>query len=424
MDVDSTENTSDVIYISKGLHNVSEWPGVFNESNSLNSTDSIQPVKYYTVLYRTVGITLATIVLVAGIVGNSMVAIVVARTKTMRTPTNCYIVSLAISDILVLVACALPVMMELNLKVGQWILGKTGCNLVIYLQYLGVNASAMSITAFTIERYFGICHPMRAHAICTVKRAVKIIVFIWIFNVLYNSTWIFLTNVTIRRQSDNTTIESCEYTGKRSDYVYIYMVDLCLFYIIPLCLTCVLYGFIAYILCSGSIASSTAERLGHNGTNSQQHQSSPSTLRKNSTSNSRTQVVKMLVIVVGLFAILWLPYRVLVVYNSFAKETYMDPWFLMFCRTMVYINSAINPILYNAMSGKFRRAFKNLFVCGRKAGQGSFTEIPMNARTPPSSPDNRGKYRYTGNQTSKKTDEEEIALKLSSGRKTNHIDFV
>lgn len=72
----------------------------------------------------------------------------------------------------------------------------------------------------------------------------------------------------------------------------------------------------------------------------------------------------MLIVIFGVFAILWMPYRVMVVYNSFASTKYRDPWFLLFCRIMVYINSAINPILYNAMSVKFRRAFQNILCCG------------------------------------------------------------
>ncbi|CAN7941894.1 unnamed protein product [Ixodes hexagonus] len=75
----------------------------------------------------------------------------------------------------------------------------------------------------------------------------------------------------------------------------------------------------------------------------------------------------MLVVVVAVFATLWLPYRVLLVYNSFAQKRYMELWYLMFCKTMIFINSAINPILYNAMSIKFRRAFKRMLSCGAAA---------------------------------------------------------
>ena len=52
----------------------------------------------------------------------------------------------------------------------QWVWGSVGCTLMIYLQYLGIDASALSLTAFTVERYIAICHPMKAKSICTISR--------------------------------------------------------------------------------------------------------------------------------------------------------------------------------------------------------------------------------------------------------------
>ncbi|OQR75723.1 thyrotropin-releasing hormone receptor-like [Tropilaelaps mercedesae] len=73
----------------------------------------------------------------------------------------------------------------------------------------------------------------------------------------------------------------------------------------------------------------------------------------------------MLIVVVVLFATLWLPYRVLLVYNSFASKPYLELWYLMLCKTLIFVNSAINPVLYNAMSVKFRRAFRRTLSCGK-----------------------------------------------------------
>ena len=44
----------------------------------------------------------------------------------------------------------------------MWLWGSTGCSLMVYAQFLAMNASALSLTAFTIERYIAICHPMKA----------------------------------------------------------------------------------------------------------------------------------------------------------------------------------------------------------------------------------------------------------------------
>jgi len=85
-------------------------------------------------------------------------------------------------------------------------------------------------------------------------------------------------------------------------------------------------------------------------------------------SASSLQVTKMLAVVVILFALLWMPYRTLVLINSFVSTPYLDAWFLLFCRTCIYANSAINPVIYNAMSQKFRSAFRGLYSCQRLDG--------------------------------------------------------
>lgn len=80
------------------------------------------------------------------------------------------------------------------------------------------------------------------------------------------------------------------------------------------------------------------------------------------------QVTKMLAVVVVLFALLWMPYRTLVLINSFVSTPYLNAWFLLFCRTCIYANSAINPVIYNLMSQKFRSAFRQLYHCKRPEG--------------------------------------------------------
>lgn len=80
------------------------------------------------------------------------------------------------------------------------------------------------------------------------------------------------------------------------------------------------------------------------------------------------QVTKMLAVVVILFALLWMPYRTLVLINSFVSTPYLNAWFLLFCRTCIYANSAINPVIYNAMSQKFRSAFRVIYRCQRPKG--------------------------------------------------------
>lgn len=316
----------------------------------------------YSVDYKVVSILSVMLICGIGIVGNVMVILVVLTTKHMRTPTNCYLVSLAVADLMVLTAAGLPNITESLF--GQWVYGYAGCLSITYFQYLGINASSCSITAFTIERYIAICHPIKAQFLCTLSRAKKIIVFVWVFTSLYCVMWFYLSD-TKEIVYENVILTSCAYKVSRNMYLPIYFTDFALFYVVPLLLATVLYGLIARILILNPLPSDPMESrrnwkkessLGNKSVNSR---SSSST-----TAASRRQVTKMLAVVVILFALLWMPYRTLVVVNSFLKEAYLDTWFLLFCRLCIYMNSAINPIIYNAMSQKFRAAFQKLCHCG------------------------------------------------------------
>ncbi|KAI5098143.1 thyrotropin releasing hormone receptor 2 isoform X1, partial [Silurus meridionalis] len=317
--------------------------------------------------YKTVSVFLVVLVCGVGIVGNIMVVLVVLTTRHMRTPTNCYLVSLAVADLTVLVAAGLPNISESLM--ATWVYGQAGCLGITYLQYLGINVSSCSITAFTVERYIAICHPMRAHTVCTVSRAKRIIAGVWAFTCVYCMLWLFLVDIQVN--SDGRV--QCGYRVSRDLYLPIYLIDFTIFYVIPLLLAIVLYGLIARILYlnplshppdSGTITAPTLRRSCKEPADASKGGRQG---RPKSVTSSRKQVTKMLAVVVILFALLWMPYRTLVLINSFVSMPYLDAWFLLFCRTCIYANSAINPVVYNLMSQKFRSAFRGLYRCQQPA---------------------------------------------------------
>ena len=236
------------------------------QTSLLGNGSSLGPPSYYSIPYRIVGCFFVSLIFLVGLVGNMMVVIVVARTSSKHTPTNCYLVSLAVADVLVLISATLPTIYEFFLIIDQCIIGKVGCAIMVFLQYLGINASSLSITAFTIERYIAICHPIKSQTMCTVKRAKRIILSLWAFSIAYNSPWLGLTTTIKRQFSDGTTIEACTFKLQRSSYLTIYMADLVIFYICPLIMTCILYGLIARILFRSTIPSTPGKANGINST--------------------------------------------------------------------------------------------------------------------------------------------------------------
>lgn len=332
-----------------------------DDTGGTNSSfsDKEENPSYFSRDYRLVGTLFQGLILLVGVLGNLLVVMVVYRTRSMHSPTNCYLVSLAAADCVVLIASVPNEILSYYVIGSQWIWGPIGCAVFVFLQNLGINASSLSLTAFTVERYIAICHPMKAQSVCTVKRAKKIVGGVWAFAFCYSSPWLGLTITEPIHYKGFQTVERCAMKLSREEYLGYFFADIVVFYLVPLLISCVLYGLIARVLFNGHF-NKYPEVCRHDNQSS-----------VDPTKSSRVQVVKMLVVVVVIFATLWLPYRGMLVYNSFAtmhsKPSFMDLWFLMFAKTCVYINSAINPILYTAMSIKFRRAFQRILLCGRSS---------------------------------------------------------
>lgn len=121
------------------------------------------------------------LLLVTGCIGNMCTAIVIARPKNkyMHTATNYYLFSLAMSDFLFLIL-GLPQEMYQIWQRYPYAFGESFCIIRGYLSEASTYASILTISAFTVERYVAICHPLWAHTMSQLPRAITSIVIIWI----------------------------------------------------------------------------------------------------------------------------------------------------------------------------------------------------------------------------------------------------
>ena len=148
--------------------------------NASTTNDDVFEVRYHSLDYRLVGSILVALIFVVGLTGNALVVAVVVRVPEMRSPTNWYLVSLALADIVLLVSAPLPTLVEYHVVVDQWVFGAGACSAAVFAQYLGVNMSSLSMTAFTVERYVAICHPFTARVADYAGRARRVTVTLWI----------------------------------------------------------------------------------------------------------------------------------------------------------------------------------------------------------------------------------------------------
>ena len=113
MIVETVSNNSHVPYavVSDVPRNLEEITSAVNLSAALSNATLPMPA-YFTLSYRAVAFCLYAAIVLTGVLGNIMVILVVSKSISMHTPTNCYLVSLAFADICTLLASSLPNMVE------------------------------------------------------------------------------------------------------------------------------------------------------------------------------------------------------------------------------------------------------------------------------------------------------------------------
>ncbi|XP_065360056.1 thyrotropin-releasing hormone receptor-like [Calliphora vicina] len=212
---------------------------------------------------------------------------------------------------------------------------------------------------------------------------------------LYELPIILIATYRLEPYYDGTLVAVCFTSAEKFWSAFYFVASITLFFFIPFVILVVLYTAIAYKLLrrhsefqrptSPNIneAVTTAAMEVVTETNSSIVPSKEiivklSAARRNrvishpqntSLRKHRKQVIFMLVAVVSSFFVCLLPFRAFTIWiiassnddvASLGIEGYYNV--LFFCRIMLYLNSALNPILYNLMSSKFRSGFWRLIV--------------------------------------------------------------
>uniref|UniRef100_A0A182SZK4 G-protein coupled receptors family 1 profile domain-containing protein n=1 Tax=Anopheles maculatus TaxID=74869 RepID=A0A182SZK4_9DIPT len=135
-------------------------------------------------LYVVIPITVIyLLIFLTGVVGNISTCIVIARNRSMHTATNYYLFSLAVSDFLLLVS-GVPQEIYFIWSKYPYVFGETFCVLRGIAAETSANATVLTITAFTVERYVAICHPFLSHTMSKLSRAIRFIFVIWLIAIV------------------------------------------------------------------------------------------------------------------------------------------------------------------------------------------------------------------------------------------------
>ncbi|VVC27941.1 Neurokinin receptor,G protein-coupled receptor, rhodopsin-like,GPCR, rhodopsin-like, 7TM [Cinara cedri] len=279
--------------------------------------------------------------------GNLIVIWIVMTNKRMRNVTNYFLVNLSIADAMV---STLNVSVNFSyMLTSNWSFGTAYCKISQFVAVLSICASVFTLMAISIDRYIAIIHPLRPRL--GRKTTLMIAVSIWVVGTILSiPNLIFFTTYTEQFPNGEQRVicyaEWPDGITTESFQEYVYNVSFMIItYFVPIGLMGFTYAMIGHELWgSQSIGECTQRQLEH--------------------VQSKRRVVKMMIVVVTIFAICWLPYHIYFIVTSHMPELTTEPYiqdvYLAFY-WLAMSNSMHNPIVYCWMNSRFRQGFKQFF---------------------------------------------------------------
>uniref|UniRef100_A0A663LNI4 D(1B) dopamine receptor n=1 Tax=Athene cunicularia TaxID=194338 RepID=A0A663LNI4_ATHCN len=295
--------------------------------------------------------------------GNVLVCAAIVRYRHLRSKvTNIFIVSLAVSDLLV----ALLVMpwKAVAEVAGYWPFGAF-CSVWVAFDIMCSTASILNLCVISVDRYWAISSPFRYERKMTQRLALVMIGVAWALSVL-----ISFIPVQLNWHKGGDVVASCDSSLNRT---YAISSSLISFYI-PVAIMIVTYTRIYRIaqvqirrISSLERAAEHAQSCRSSHIDCHHHTSLKSSIRK------ETKVLKTLSVIMGVFVCCWLPFFVLNCMVPFCESPPSDPHAGLPCVSETtfnifvwfgWANSSLNPIIY-AFNADFRKVFSNLLGCGQ-----------------------------------------------------------
>ncbi|XP_034762939.2 adenosine receptor A2b-like [Acipenser ruthenus] len=302
-------------------------------------------------------ITIELIIAVLAIIGNVLVCWAVAINTTLKNATNYFLVSLAVADILV-GFLAIPFAITISIGFNT---DFHGCLFLACFVLVLTQSSIFSLLAVAVDRYLAVKIPLRYKELVTGKRAREIIAVLWILSFViglipflgwnkkdeecYSNT----INQTHRNESSHSNV-SCHVQclfEKVVDMSYMVYFNFLGCVLLPLL---IMLGIYIKIFMVARKQLRQIELKCINGDHSRRR------LQK------EINAAKSLSIIVGLFALCWLPVHILNCLTLFYKDfVNTKPELVMYTAIIFsHANSVVNPIIYAYRIRDFHNTFRKI----------------------------------------------------------------
>ena len=296
-------------------------------------------------------------VVIFGLVGNTVNVAVLTR-PSMKSSTNRYLTALAVYDMLYLILVSALSLSHYETIASSYFYAWFNQLIVRPLTDTCSNTGVWLTLTFTVERYIGVCHPLKGKVWCTPRRAQIIISAVCLAAAAITFPEFFERTVVIKLDDvTNDDVIRFDVTrtefGSSASYTFGYTyANQALFTFIPLVLLVFFNGLLIR-----QVVTSNKDRIKMTCVNEERQ------------SRDQQRITVMLISVVIVFLLCQLPQSVQNLYRVYKTVTHsLTPSIRDILRItgnvfnlLVIINCSTNFVLYSSFSSKFRSTFAKIF---------------------------------------------------------------
>ncbi|XP_067118045.1 growth hormone secretagogue receptor type 1-like [Osmerus mordax] len=290
------------------------------------------------------------LLLATGIMGNMLTILVVWLRPQLRSSTYLYLSSMAVSDLLILFLMPLDLYKLWHPR--PWRLGDLVCKVSMFASESCTFSSLLHITALSLERYLAVCRPLAAKTLLTRRRTRALIGCLWGAALLSAAPVLLMVGVEELGAGELGVEEGrggsecrCTDYAVSSGLLATMMWLSNLYFLVPLGILGLVYSLIGRKLWLRPL--------------------------RNSRDRAQRNTVKMLGMIVLVFVLCWLPFHVGRTLFSLSLGStpgadvlyYVSQYFNLVSFVLFYLSAAVNPLLYNTMSARYRQALRSLLAC-------------------------------------------------------------
>ncbi|XP_043983877.1 D(1) dopamine receptor-like isoform X1 [Gambusia affinis] len=326
-----------------------------------------------------------SLLILTTLLGNTLVCAAVTKFRHLRSKvTNFFVISLAVSDLLVAIL-VMPWKAVTEIA-GFWPFGSF-CDTWVAFDIMCSTASILNLCVISLDRYWAISSPFRYERKMTPKVAYVMISVAWTLSVLISfipvqlnwhkaqgKPYKPLTEALVSLGSNTTSLRTSENCDSSLNRTYAISTSLISFYI-PVAIMVATYTQIYRIAHRQIRRISALERAAESAKNRHNSVGRGSSIAESESSfkmtfKRETKVLKTLSVIMGVFVCCWLPFFILNCMVPFCEQSSGEAFTCISPTTFdVFVwfgwaNSSLNPIIY-AFNADFRKAFSILLGCHR-----------------------------------------------------------